>query len=129
MGGSWSAKEPDEAWVGEHLEVERLDDEYGGGVAVWVCELARQGADADADVAKTDAWLQAHGREVKVFEAESRAFTRVESTTWCHVLAQRSWMCGWMFVAVTLGGRVLAQSGGWVRACTSWHEACKHAQH
>jgi len=85
--GESAMKEPDEAWVGEHLEVERLDDEHGGGVAVRVRELAREGADADADVAKTGAWLHAHGREVKVFKAFRSAFARVESTTGCRVLA------------------------------------------
>jgi len=91
------------------LRVTRLDDEHGGGVAVRVRKLA----DTDADVSKTGAWLQAHGGEVKAFHAPYSAFTRVESTTWCRVLAQRSWMCGWMFVAATLGGVCLRRAGVW----------------
>ena len=89
MGGSSSTRrgddgesameEPDEAWVGEHLDVERLDDEHGGGVAVRVRKLAWKGADAGADVAKTGAWLHAHGREVKAFNAKYRTFTRVRA--------------------------------------------------
>jgi len=62
-------EEPDEAWVAGHLIVTRLDDEHGGGVEVEVTSLARQGAEADVDVAKAGAWLQAHGGEVKAFEA------------------------------------------------------------
>jgi len=34
-----------------------------------VKSLAWEGAEADVDVAKTGAWLQAHGGEVKAFEA------------------------------------------------------------
>ena len=63
------AEEPDGAWVAVHLTVTSLDDEHGGGVAVEVESLAREGAEADVDVAKTGAWLQAHGGEVKAFEA------------------------------------------------------------
>ena len=66
-------QEPDEAWVAEHLIVMRRDDEHGGGVAVKVWSLARKGAEADVDVAKTGAWLQAHGGEVKAFDADWRA--------------------------------------------------------
>ena len=79
MEGSWGSgrgedgesvtEEPDEAWVAEHLKVTRLDDEHGGGVAVRVKSLAWEGAEADVDVAKTGAWLQAHGGEVKAFRA------------------------------------------------------------
>jgi len=79
MEGSWGsgrgedgesvAEEPDEAWVAGHLEVTRLDDEHGGGVAVKVGSLAFEVAEADVDVAKTGAWLQAHGGEVKAFTA------------------------------------------------------------
>jgi len=63
--GESVAEGPDEAWVAEHLKVTRLDDEHGGGVEVEVASLAA----ADVDVAKAGAWLQAHGGEVKAFEA------------------------------------------------------------
>ena len=73
-------EEPDEAWVAEHLKVTRLDDEHGGGVAVKVWSLAKEGVEADVDVAKTGAWLQAHGGEVKAFEAVTGACGRAVCT-------------------------------------------------
>jgi len=67
--GESVAEKPDEAWVAEHLKVTRLDDEHGGGVAVEVASLAWEAAEADVDVAKAGAWLQAHGGEVKALTA------------------------------------------------------------
>jgi len=67
--GESVTEEPDEVWVARHLRVTRFDDEHGGGVEVEVASLAKQGAEADVDVAKAGAWLQAHGGEVKAFKA------------------------------------------------------------
>ena len=78
--GGAVAEEPDEAWVARHLKVTRLDDEHGGGVAVKVKSIVQEGAEADVDVAKTGAWLQAHGDKVKEFGALLSAYGSVECT-------------------------------------------------
>jgi len=91
--GESAMEEPDTAWVGRHLEVERLHDEHGGGVAVKVAALAHEGADADVDVAKTGAWLQAHGGEVKAFDASGSACC--EHGEWCELVEHSTWMCWW----------------------------------
>ena len=49
------------------MEVKRHPEH--GGLVVRVRKLALKGAVADVDVAKTGAWLQAHGVEVKEFGA------------------------------------------------------------
>ena len=128
--GESAMEEPDEAWVGRHLEVERLDDEHGGGVAVKVASLAGKGAGADADVARTGAWLQAHGSDVKAVYASCGAYEHVVSTMWCGVLCLRnsqlgcvdgcSWLRRWGLCARTgdLGSRLHKLARG-LQACTA----------
>jgi len=113
MEGSWSSgrgedgesvrDEPDEAWVAEHLKVTRLDDEHGGGVAVKVASLARKGAEADVDVAKTGAWLQAHGGDVKAFSAFDGACASTVCTVCvlctCETLTWDVWLSWRLFGA------------------------------
>ena len=115
------AEEPDEAWVAEHLEVTSLDDEHGGGVAVEVASLAWE-AEADVDVAKTGAWLQAHGGEVKAFEASWSAC----AVCVCAVHLWNAHVGCLVVVAAVWGG--CAQRWVWVHACTRWHEAWGHAR-
>jgi len=108
--GESVTEEPDEAWVVQHLEVTRFGDEHGGGVAVKVASLAEESADADVDVAKTGAWLQAHGGEVKAFRAlMSACGCAVCTVCVCCARVKRSrWMFGCRGCCL---GRVCAELG------------------
>ena len=120
---------PDESWVGEHLRITKHDEH--GGVVVEVVTLAREGADADVDVAKTAAWLQAHGGGVKVFHVVWGSCGGVASSGVCGgcvFCAAR--VCAAVCAAVRDPLRVplSLQRRRWVRACTRWHEAWEHAR-
>ena len=126
--GESVTEEPDEAWVVQHLEVTRFGDEHGGGVAVKVASLAEESADADVDVAKTGAWLQAHGGEVKTFEAVASACGCAVCTVCvcCALVEHSCWMLG---CRGPLVAAVCAQRAVCVHACIRWHEAWGHARH
>lgn len=65
--GGPALQQPNETWLKQCLRVERHDAH--GGVVVRVDSLAKTGAHVGACVAKTGAWLQSHGGDVKEFRA------------------------------------------------------------
>ena len=102
--GAPAMEEPDEAWVREHLWVKRRKEH--GGVVVGVRRLAWRGAAADVDVAKTGAWLQAHGGEVREFDANSRSCYMQNGhgewgVCWCRAEPGVVWvLCVWLVACV-----------------------------
>jgi len=86
-------EEPSEAWVEQHLEVGTPDERRD--VVVKVHKLAKEGAHANMDVARTGAWLQLHGGSVTEFEAAESMCGRGVGTAcalWLWDAAQCAWV-------------------------------------